>query len=77
MMPALSVMEALAPHPPATRDQLKMLQIDNTTTLDSVKTAFGFEPRTVAGNIGYISKMSLGDALRITLGFMPRHIRDH
>ena len=77
LMPALALMEALVPRPPFTREQLKMLQADSSTDLDSVEKAFGFAPRSLAGNIAYVSKIGLGDALKINLGFMPAHICDH
>jgi NADH dehydrogenase len=41
------------PFPVAT-DQLRQLALDNITTLDSVATAFGFEPADMAGNLGYL-----------------------
>jgi len=63
--------------PPATGEQLKMLELDSVAKLDSVKTAFGFEPISISGNLRYVQRMSLLDAIRINLGGMPRHIRDH
>ena len=75
--PVVSVMEALMPRPPVTSEQLKMLGIDNTTTLDSVEASFGFAPRPMKGNIDYVKRMTYLDALKINLGFMPDHIRDH
>ncbi len=63
--------------PPATVEQLKMLELDSVAKVDSVKTAFGFEPISISGNLRYTQKMSLLDAIRINLGGMPRHIRDH
>ncbi len=77
MAPAATVMEALVPHPPVTREQLKMLKLNNTADLDSVEKHFEFEPRAVRGNIDYIRQIGLGDALKMNLGFMPEHIRDH
>ena len=77
MMPGAALVEAFSPRPPVTREQLKMLRGDNTTSLDSVKEAFGFEPRPIGGNLGYLTRIGLGDALKITLGFMPAHVRDH
>jgi len=77
MRPAVAVMEALAPRPPVTRQQLKMLALDSATELDSVKKAFGFSPRPVSGNIGYVTRIGLRDAVKINLGFMPAGIRDH
>lgn len=75
--PIVSVMEALMPRPPVTSEQMKMLGIDNTTALDSVEANFGFAPRPMRGNIDYIKRLSYTDALKINLGFMPAHIRDH
>ena len=75
--PIVHVMEALMPRPPVTTEQLKMLGIDNTTALDSVEAGFGFAPRPMKGNIDYVKKMTYGDALKINLGIMPAHIRDH
>ena len=75
--PAAAIMEALVPRPPVTRELLKMLQIDNTAETGSVEKAFGFTPRPMVGNLGYITRIGLGDALRMNLGFMPAHIRDH
>ncbi len=77
MAPAATVMEALVPHPPVTREQVKMLKLDNTADLASVEKHFNFEPRPVRGNIDYIREIGLGDALKMNLGFMPEHIRDH
>ena len=77
LAPGVAIMEALVPRPPVIPEELKMLPLGNTTQLDSVERAFGFTPRGLKGNIGYISKMGLWDALKINLGFMPGHIRDH
>jgi uncharacterized protein YbjT (DUF2867 family) len=77
MKPAVTVMEAVTPRPPVTRQQLKMLNLDSTTELDSVQKAFGFSPRPVSGNIGYVSGIGLRDAFSMNLGFMPARIRDH
>lgn len=77
MTPAATVMESLSPHPPITREQLKMLAVGENTSLDSVERQFGFRPLPVRGNIDYIHKISLGDAMRMNLGYMPTHIRDH
>ena len=74
---AMALMEAFMPRPPATGDQIKMLETDNITDLDSVERAFGFAPRSPRGNLGYLSKIGLSDALKIHLGSMPAHIRDH
>ena len=77
MRPVAAVMQALMPRPPVTPDQLKMLGVDNTTDLDSVEDNFAFMPRPARGNIGYVTRIGLGDALKMNLGIMPVHIRDH
>ena len=41
------------PFPVAT-DQLRQLRLDNVTALDAVHRAFGFEPRSMAGALGYL-----------------------
>jgi NADH dehydrogenase len=75
--PVAAIMEALAPWPPVTREQLKMLDLDSCTETDSVAKAFGFAPRPLRGNLDYIRRIGLIAALKMNLGFMPAHIRDH
>jgi len=43
------------PFPVAT-DQLRQLRLDNTGELDSVRTAFGFEPRPMEGGLGHLRR---------------------
>jgi NADH dehydrogenase len=43
------------PFPVAT-DQLRQLRFDNTTTPDSVRTAFGFEPRPMEGGLSHLRR---------------------
>ena len=74
---AAAVMETFMPRPPVTREQLKMLRLDNTTALDSVESIFGFAPRPLRGNIDYVRNVRFRDALKINLGLMPTRIRDH
>ncbi|MFC1935523.1 complex I NDUFA9 subunit family protein [Chloroflexota bacterium] len=73
----VGVMEKVLPHPPATLHQLIMLALDNIAEVDTVEQVFGFAPRPLKGNIGYINRISFLDALGISMGFMPRRIRDH
>ncbi len=77
MRPVVSLMDALLPRPPVTSEQLKMLKIDNTADLNSVEEIFGFTPKSVRGNIDYITQLSYMDSLKINLGFMPEYVRDH
>ena len=41
------------PFPVAT-DQLRQLRFDNTTTLDSVRVGFGFDPRPMEGGLTHL-----------------------
>ncbi len=77
MKAMVRIMERVMKRPPATSEQLKMLDLDRVADLDSVSRAFGFEPISMQGNLGYVRKMSLWDAIRINMGSMPGHIRDH
>ena len=73
--PAVALIEAIGPRPPATLQQLKMLHLDSIAGPRSVKDAFGFEPVSPKGNLGYLSKITLRNALKTCLGFMPAYIR--
>jgi uncharacterized protein YbjT (DUF2867 family) len=41
---------------PVASDQLRQLALDNTTELDAVPKAFGFEPLDMAGRLGYLRR---------------------
>ena len=71
------LMELMLPRPPITLEQLRMLPIRNVAELNSVEETFGFAPRPMEGNIDFVKTIGLRDALKISLGFMPSHIRDH
>lgn len=71
------LMELLLPRPPATREQLRMLPMNNVSKLDTVEDVFGFTPSPLQGNINYIKGISFWEGVRISLGFIPRRIRDH
>ncbi len=43
------------PFPVAT-DQLRQLRLDNVTELDTVERTFGFGPRDIDGQLGYLEK---------------------
>ena len=77
MRPLVKLMEKLLPHPPATSQQLSMLEFDNVAETDAVSKELGFSPRPLAGNIDYIRKVSFLDGIKMVLGRMPSHIRDH
>ncbi|MFQ5859985.1 MAG: complex I NDUFA9 subunit family protein [Dehalococcoidia bacterium] len=71
------LLELVLPRPPVTTQQLKMLPLHNIAQGPSVEELFGFQPRPLEGNINYIRRITFGDALRISLGSLPTHIRDH
>jgi NADH dehydrogenase len=54
MRPVAQVMEWVLSKPPVTREQLKMLALDNTTETDSVTKNFGVQPRRLADSLDYI-----------------------
>ena len=68
---ALPLMSLALPHPPLTRVQLDMLGLDNVAGPDSVRGAFGFEPRSLEGNLDYILDMTWREAFGIVAGFRP------
>jgi uncharacterized protein YbjT (DUF2867 family) len=49
-------MEALLPRPLVTRQQLAMLAKDNATETDAVLRQFGFTPKGLSGELGYIRR---------------------
>jgi NADH dehydrogenase len=57
MVPIVKVMERLFPNPPITSEELKMVKLDNITTLDAVENSFEFAPRRLAEVVGYIKKV--------------------
>ncbi len=56
MRPLAQVMEWVLPKPPVTREQLKMLALDNTAETDSVMRNFGVQPRRLADSLDYIKR---------------------
>lgn len=73
----VALMEILLPRPPITTEELRMLPIRNVAEVDTVDETFGFTPRSLGGNIDFVNSMGFGDALKVSLGFMPSQIRDH
>ncbi len=56
MRPVAQVMEWVLPRPPVTREQLKMLTLDNITDTGSVISNFGIQPRRLADSLDYIKR---------------------
>jgi NADH dehydrogenase len=77
MYPATALLQALRPRPPATTDQLRMLAVRNVSEVGIVEKTFGFTPRTLEGNIDFVRSVTFADGLKIALGSMPAHLRDH
>ena len=73
----VAVMQRVMRRPPITTEMLKMLRVRNVAELGAVEENFGFTPRRLEGNIDFVNRVSVVDALRINLGAPPRHIRDH
>lgn len=63
MRPVIKTMEVVLPKPPATTSLLDLLNVDNTTSLDSVERNFGFKPRRFAEVISYLNRYPFGKAL--------------
>ena len=76
MRPMVRMMESVLRRPPVTADQLRMVSLDNVAELGTVQKVFGFSPRPLEGNIGYIRDISAFEGLKIALGMMPKRIRD-
>jgi len=56
--PGAMLMDKLLPDPLVTPQQLDMLAKPNVTRVDAVRTEFGFEPRPMWGNLGYLKRPS-------------------
>jgi NADH dehydrogenase len=54
MRPAVMAMEKVMSDPPVTLGELKQLEVDNTTDLDSVERQFGFKPLPLSQGLDYI-----------------------
>lgn len=54
MRPLVWAGERIVPNFPVTTPQLAMISLDNVTALDSVAGHFGFQPRSLRGNLAYL-----------------------
>ena len=70
--PAVALMERILPRSPVTSDQIRMLGIRNVSEGRELERAFGFTPKALRGNIGYVNSVTLGDALRMVAGLPAR-----
>ena len=72
-----AVMQRLMSRPPINSEMLKMLRVRNVAELGMVEQTFGFRPRPMEGSIDFVNDVTFRDALKINMGNMPSHIRDH
>ncbi len=77
MWPGVALLQKVTPRPPITTEMLRMLRVRNVAELGMVENTFGFTPRPLEGNIDFVNAITFNDALKINLGLMPPHIRDH
>lgn len=74
---AVTAMSWFMQTPPVTPDQFRMLRYDNVGKPGLVESEFRFKPRPLRGNMDFVREVTYWDAVRIMLGRMPGHIRDH
>ena len=73
----VAIMQLLMSRPPINSEMLNMMRVRNVAELGMVEQTFGFSPARLEDSIDYVKDVTLGDALKINLGSMPSHIRDH
>ena len=73
----VGLMQLVMSRPPINLEMLRMLRVRNVAEAGMVEQTFGFRPSPLEGSIDFVKSISFGDALKINLGLMPSHIRDH
>ena len=73
----VAIMQALMARPPINSEMLNMMRVRNVAEPGMVEQTFGFTPASLESNIDFVNDISLGDALKMNLGSVPTHIRDH
>ena len=73
----VAIIQKVVSRPPVTTDQLRMIAIRNVAEPGIVEETFGFTPRALEGNIEFIRSVGFWDGIKIALGSMPAHLRDH
>lgn len=58
MRPAVALMPLVYEDPPITKDQLKMIHLDNVAEADVVSRIFGFQPARLRDKLGYVVEES-------------------
>ena len=71
------VAQRLLPRAPITTDQVKMLGVRSVAYSGEVERLFGFTPRGVEGNIGFVNSVGVADGIQMLLGSIPRRIREY
>ena len=73
----VALMQALMSRPPINSEMLKMMRVRNVAEVGVVEQVFGFRAKAMEDGIDFVNELTFGDALKVNLGDMPPHIRDH
>ena len=73
----VALMQALMSRPPIDSEMLKMMRVRNVAEVGVVEQVFGFRAKAMEDGIDFVNELTFGDALKMNLGTMPPHIRDH
>ena len=73
----VALMQLTMSRPPINSEMLKMMRVRNVAEVGIVEQIFGFRAENLEDNIGFVNDITWNDALKINLGTMPSHIRDH
>jgi NADH dehydrogenase len=69
LRPAVRLMQAALPNPPATTSLLDMLKVDNTVAHNALTEVFQIQPRPfIPENLDYMRRFSAGGSIRRLLG---------
>ena len=70
------VSQWLLPKSLITTDQIKMLDVRSVVDFGEVERLFGFTPRAIEGNIGFVNSVRITDGIKMLLGSAPNRIGD-
>lgn len=73
----VALMQLTMSRPPINSEMLKMMRVRNVAEVGIVEQIFGFRAENLEDNIEFVNDITWNDALKINLGAMPSHIRDH
>ena len=68
--------QRLLPRAPITTDQIKLLDVRSVAPLGEVERLFGFTPRKMEGNIGFVNSVGVVEGIQMLMGSIPSNIRD-